>query len=788
MFNTQNECGIGAVVDWAGNLWAITYAPHKPNGSDDRLYRVSKDLEITAFDGSIGGTPANRLIHTETDQLVIGPYVIDAKGQVRVLPRAMVGRFTGTARHLTEPDRKVYVATMEEGIYEVDLDTLDFTTLFADEQGQTGWNRSGAKASDAPLMSMPGYHGKGLYSGQGRLIYANNGEAGRAALERPDVPSGVLAEWTGGDAPWRVVRRAQFTDVRGPGGLHGNSAPATDPVWAIGWDHRSLLLMLLEDGRWSSYRLPKGSHTYDGAHGWNTEWPRFRDLGDPERIAMNMHGTFWSFPRGFRRSSSSGIAPRSTYLKVIGDYTRWGPHLVFGCDDTAKSEFLNKRRAKASLSAPGQSHSNLWFASPTVLDKLGPPLGRGAVWLRDDVAAGACSEPYLLGDPTRPRGFHHRSLWLTHGASEPRTLVVEVDSEGSGAWQRTEQIDVPAGRPRFFPIPHSWNGAWIRLTPADDTPGLSAVFHYRARDPRPPLPSTTPLLALPTPEQAPSSHGRLLVLGDDRRTLGFAAASGGLDGQPSVLYELDADLVLRRSPEQELVDTVLRSTEVADVIEYDAASAIYVDDDGQRWRLPRATRHFPETPGARVDREVVTERDLFQCAGLLYELPARNAGGFAKIRPITTHGRVIRDYCSYRGLMVMSGLAADPPDSAHVVRSEDGQVSLWVGAVDDLWRTGKPVGVGGPWLATDVEAGELSDPYLITGFDRKTLHLAHAGTGTVKLTVEVDISGDGEWVSYATFAVAEEGRTHVFPASFGAYWVRVRSDRRATVTAQLRYE
>ena len=38
-----------------------------------------------------------------------------------------------------------------------------------------------------------------------------------------------------------------------------------------------------------------------------------------------------------------------------------------------------------------------------------------------------------------------------------------------------------------------------------------------------------------------------------------------------------------------------------------------------------------------MDREVVTERDLFNCAGTFYELPADNAGGFAMVRPIATH-------------------------------------------------------------------------------------------------------------------------------------------------------
>ena len=72
---------------------------------------------------SIGGTPANRLVHRESGQLFIGPYVIDAARNVRTIPyTALFGRPTGVARHLTDPAREVLVATMEEGVYAVDVE------------------------------------------------------------------------------------------------------------------------------------------------------------------------------------------------------------------------------------------------------------------------------------------------------------------------------------------------------------------------------------------------------------------------------------------------------------------------------------------------------------------------------------------------------------------------------------------------------------------------------------------------------------------------------------------
>ena len=85
-FNTSGECGTGAVVPWADRLWIITYAPHKPKGSDDQLYEIDSALRLIARPESVGGTPANRFIHRESQQLFIGLHAIDAQGHVRTIP------------------------------------------------------------------------------------------------------------------------------------------------------------------------------------------------------------------------------------------------------------------------------------------------------------------------------------------------------------------------------------------------------------------------------------------------------------------------------------------------------------------------------------------------------------------------------------------------------------------------------------------------------------------------------------------------------------------------------
>ena len=101
MRNDESECGTGAVVPWQGSLWVITYAPHQPAGSSDKLYEITPELKQSIFGDSVGGTPANRMIHSESNQLLIGPYLIDTDKQIRTIhPSIMFGRLTGNARTL----------------------------------------------------------------------------------------------------------------------------------------------------------------------------------------------------------------------------------------------------------------------------------------------------------------------------------------------------------------------------------------------------------------------------------------------------------------------------------------------------------------------------------------------------------------------------------------------------------------------------------------------------------------------------------------------------------------
>ncbi|MBV5315554.1 MAG: hypothetical protein JZU47_19795 [Prolixibacteraceae bacterium] len=789
-YNNEGECGTGAVVPWNDKLYVITYGPHLPLGSSDKLYEITPDFQRSTYPGSIGGTPANRMIHKESTQLFIGPYAIDATGNIQTIPyTAMQGRHTGNARHLTDPAGKIYYGTMEEGFYEVDVKTLQSTELYKDGNNAKGGIITHKDTDVNPQSAtLPGAHGKGLYSGQGVMVFSNNGEANPLALTKFDIEAGALSEWNGKD--WKVVRRNQFVEVTGPGGIYGNANPETDPIWATGWDFKSVLLGVRNpETGWSFYRLPKASHSYDGAHGWNTEWPRIRDIGTPENpdYLMTMHGMFWRFPGTFTAANSAGIRPRSAYLKVIGDYTRWNNQLVFGCDDSAQKEFLNKRKVKGGIEGPGQSNSNLWFTSVEKPDQLGPNTAEGAVWIAEEIKAGAVSEPFLFA------GWDMRSAWIKNDGKQTVSFTFEVDEAGNNNWKTLKSVTVKAGESANVPFIAEEKGEWIRVK-ADQATKATVHFAYAQKEIRSDAVDAM-FVGLSPVSKSETTAGLLWGLGNNRRKLGVLA--GTVNEQnftESGYYELDSLMNLVKKEDQQTALFIREKFAIPQqVVTIDEASALFIDDLGRRWRLPKGNAKYADLTNnsvLRICREVATERDLLNCSGTLYELPAENADGFAKIRPIASHNFRIHDYASYRGMLIMTGI--EPNFNQHnprVIVSEDGKAAVWAGVIDDLWKLGKPVGEGGPWKNSAVKAGVTSDPYLIGFYDKRSLKLSHDSKEDVTFTIEVEPIGHGPWMNYQTFTVKPgESLDYYFPESFQSRWIRFAADKNCSATAWLKYE
>lgn len=785
MFNDEGECGTGAVVPFAGRLWVITYGPHLPLASSDNLYEVTPGLQQIIRPESVGGTNANRMIHEATNQLVIGSHVIDAQGTVRTIPRnQMPGRLTGNASHLTDPSGKVHFATMEEGLYEVDIKTLEVNCLIKDGNGYKP-GQLAIDLSKAVSSQLPGYHGKGLFASQGIVVYANNGDRDPRVVKDPTVPSGALGYFDGdAGTDWKLIRRNQFTEVTGPSGIVSADPNSRQPIWSLGWDAKSVLLMVYHEGTWHAYRLPKASHSYDGAHGWNTEWPRIRDIGE-ESLLATMHGTFWKFPKTFTPKSSAGIVPRSNYLKVVGDFCQWNGQVVLGCDDTAKSEFLNERKAKGKIAGPGQSQSNVWFLDPAQLDQLGPAIGRGSVWLNEEVAANTPSDPFLFA------GYSQRQLVVKGTSDQSVQATLEVDKLGNGEWSTLKTMALTGSDAIIESFSPETPGVWLRLVADQKLTNATASFSYS--NPAPSVEASELVAGLSAVGDEQRSGGLVHARGGQLKTLRYVArTSDGATG----CYDLTTHprtgaLTLAKVDDPAGMAWTAKNVAIpTDVITRDEASIIYEDASG-RWRLPVGDWQAPLAQGSygpqRVCREVCTERDLFHAGQTFFELPAENAGGVSKIRPVATHPFSIDDYASHRGLLVLTGVKDGIAVGDHIIRSTDDACALWVGAVDDLWSFGRPRGTGGPWKKTAVEKDIPSDPYLFTGYAKKSVELSHDQPGEVEMTLEIDVTGTGTWIPQRFKVPAGKTLTHQFPDSTSGYWVRAKADTSGTMTAWFTY-
>jgi len=373
-------------------------------------------------------------------------------------------------------------------------------------------------------------------------------------------------------------------------------------------------------------------------------------------------------------------------------------------------------------------------------------------------------------------------------------FTLEIDREGKGTWEPLQKLEVAPGGYLWTPMADAEPGVWVRVVAPASIQGATAAFTCAGDDARSAgadLPAKFDGLHKVGPAPSDTSSGGVIRARDkNKRNLHFAART--VEGSVG-LYTLSDALTLTPDANADELAWLEEHAAIPSregVVELDPASVLYIDDAGRRYRLPRGNTAF-DTEGPygveRLCREIAPERDLFNCHGTFYELPAENAGGFSRVRPVSTHNLRLSDYCSYRGLLVISGVdPANAGENRHLVRSSDGKAALWVGAIDDLWELGKPVGSGGPWKDTPVKAGEISDAYLMTGYDEKELTLS--ADAATKVTVEVDLTGMGDWVIYRDFEIeAGTAEKHEFPEGYQAYWVRCRSEKAATVTAWLEY-
>jgi hypothetical protein len=369
-----------------------------------------------------------------------------------------------------------------------------------------------------------------------------------------------------------------------------------------------------------------------------------------------------------------------------------------------------------------------------------------------------------------------------------------MDAAGDGNWTTWKTVTVGTNGYAYELLPATFAAPWLRFAVDQTAPGVSAFLTSGSGTRAPDSALTASLASVNS--GAPMSQGLLKVSTSGDYPLQFAAdildAAGQKVGGGYYVASLGpTNPIVLQKVNDAVTEATLRTNIATKQDFFVDAASVFMTNSGVRFRLPRSNAAFDTATASgwrRGIREVVTERQLMNIHGTIYELPRDDSGGMRGIRPLTTHGRELFDFTTWRGLLVIAGNLSSATNDAHYVQSDDGLVGLWFGNVDDLWRFGPPTGVGGPWKTSSVTAGVASDPYLMFGYERKELELAHSNVAPVTFTVEVDFAANNTWHRYGQFTVAP-GQTlrHVFPGGFSAHWVRVNSDTTTTVTAQFTY-
>ncbi len=427
---SDSEAGIGALIPWADKLWAIGYVAHI-RGEGLGLYEISEDMTMRKHPASITGTFANRMAHWPSKQAFIGPHAIDDKGNVRTIEDLKKYRLTATINHLTDPKNKVYVLGMEGRFWELDVKTLKAKLLF---------NLVKELDIKAPV------HFKGAFANSERVVIAHNTYEEQEYLGQRQ--GGFLAEWNG--KTWNIVERNPFVGVGGGGGRSYGG----DIIFATGWNRSSVILRVLNRGKWSRYLLPKASHSFD--HTWNTEWTRIRHAVT-ERFLMDVHGMFYELPPFAYEGKIWGIRPICTHLRVIPDFCHFRGMFVMASDQIDHDE--------------GQPQSGLWFGNIDDLWKMGKPTGWGGPWRDTTVKSNQPSDPFLM------TGFDKKVVHLAHDRNATVTFTIEIDFLGNGTWKEYDKIAVHSNGYGHHEFPDGFSAHWVRVkTDRDCT--ATAYFMY----------------------------------------------------------------------------------------------------------------------------------------------------------------------------------------------------------------------------------------------------------------------------------------------------------------------
>ena len=435
----RSEIGVGCLMPWAGKLYVLNYNSHKArSGSGVSLRVIEPDfsMQVVPQTKNANGTFTNRMIHFPSNQLIIGPHVIDANHNIRTVEELTHVRACGTARHLEDPKNLVYVLAMEGEVFELNVHTLEC---------KLKWDMN----TELNTLGEFKVHYKDCYSCFGRLVVCSN------EYHEPDWKNeqamGRLAEFDG--KKWTVLEKKPFTAISGRHEFGGT-------IFATGWDQASAIMKVFTDAdkTWTTYRLPKASHCFD--HKWQTEWPRIREV-EHERLLMDHHGMFYELSPHAYGGRIWGVRPISTHLWVHGDFCSWRGMLVLGADNASPSHGLSPTTA--------EPQSGLWFGKTDDLWSFGKPKGWGGPWWETPVKANEASDPYLM------TGFEHKCLHLSHDAGKAVSFDIELDAMGHGKFEKYATVTCDRATQHVFPP--GLSAHWVRIVPRGDCVATAQFFY-----------------------------------------------------------------------------------------------------------------------------------------------------------------------------------------------------------------------------------------------------------------------------------------------------------------------
>lgn len=380
----RSECGHGALMAWADKLFTISYLSVPNAGAGTGLYAIDANMVQTKL-ADHNSTFANRMLFPPTSSIVMGPWVIDAAGNISgVFSSLLHVRLGGMSKSINNPDTHVYMLGMDGPLWECSM--LDFSCVQLFDL---------VTALDIPAPAEQP-HFKALHVVNNTAFVASNTFS--EADELGHAHGGRLASWDGKSANWTILARTAFFEVTSRFNMG-------QTVFALGQDERSVILKVIDygDGPWDpsydaaiqTFRLPKASHAYD--HLWQAEWPRIREV-ETERYLMDVHGTFFELSPLTWGGAVWGVRPVSQHLRMIPDFASWRGFLVLGGNQVSSIFDANL--------ITGQAQSGLLFTTTDALWAYGKPQGWGGVWWNDVVAlsvspsngygVSAPSDPYLM--------------------------------------------------------------------------------------------------------------------------------------------------------------------------------------------------------------------------------------------------------------------------------------------------------------------------------------------------------------------------------------------------------